>query len=61
MSQLPRAVHCVVVGGGIQGLSTGWHLGLELSRRRRGSGLDVVVLNTTRVGAGPSGSHFPWV
>ena len=55
MSQLPSAVHCVVIGAGIHGLSTGWHLGLELARRRRGSGRDVVVLDKTGVGAGASG------
>ena len=30
MSQLPSSVHAVVIGAGIHGLSTGWHLGLEL-------------------------------
>jgi glycine/D-amino acid oxidase-like deaminating enzyme len=55
MSQLPSAVHCVVIGAGIHGLSTGWHLALELGRRRRGSGRDVVVLDKTGVGAGASG------
>jgi hypothetical protein len=55
MSQLPESVHAVVVGAGIHGLSTGWHLGLELARRRRGSGQDVVVLDKTGVGAGASG------
>jgi glycine/D-amino acid oxidase-like deaminating enzyme len=59
VSQLPPAVHCVVVGGGIHGLSTGWHPGLELSRHRRGPGRDVVVVDKTGVGA--SGSHSPWV
>jgi glycine/D-amino acid oxidase-like deaminating enzyme len=55
MSQLPRSVHAVVIGAGIHGLSTGWHLGLELARRRRGSGQDVIVLDKTGVGAGASG------
>jgi len=55
MSQLPSSVHAVVIGAGIHGLSTGWHLGLELERRRRGSGRDVVVLDKTGVGAGASG------
>jgi glycine/D-amino acid oxidase-like deaminating enzyme len=55
MSQLPESVHAVVVGAGIHGLSTGWHLGLELARRRRGSGRDVLVLDKTGVGAGASG------
>src|SRR5262245_66294511 len=55
VSQLPSAVHAVVIGAGIHGLSTGWHLGLELGRRRRGLGHDVVVLDKTGVGAGASG------
>jgi methylglutamate dehydrogenase subunit A len=55
MSQLPSSVHAVVIGAGIHGLSTGWHLGLELERRRRGAGRDVVVLDKTGVGAGASG------
>jgi len=55
MSQLPKSVHAVVIGAGIHGLSAGWHLGLELARRRRGSGRDVVVLDKTGVGAGASG------
>ena len=29
MSQLPSSVHAVVIGAGIHGLSTGWHLGLD--------------------------------
>ena len=55
MSQLPSSVHAVVVGAGIHGLSAGWHLGLELARRGRGTGRDVVVLDKTGVGAGASG------
>ena len=61
MSQLPRAVHRVVVGAGIHGLSIGWHPGLELSRRRCGSGRDIVVVDKTGVCVGASGSHSPWV
>ncbi len=55
MSGLPSSVQYVVVGAGIHGLSTGWHLAMELERRRRGSGQDVVVLDKTGVGAGASG------
>src|ERR687888_78563 len=55
MSQLPESVQYVVVGAGIHGLSTGWHLGMELARRKRGSGRDVVVLDKTGPGAGASG------
>jgi glycine/D-amino acid oxidase-like deaminating enzyme len=55
MSAIPGSVKCVVVGAGIHGLSTGWHLAMELERRKRGSGKDVVVLDKTGVGAGASG------
>jgi methylglutamate dehydrogenase subunit A len=55
MSDLPASASFVVVGAGIHGLSTGWHLATELTRRKRGSGRDVVVLDKTGVGAGASG------
>ncbi len=55
MTQIPDSVQHVVVGAGIHGLSTAWHLAMELERRRRGSGRDVVVLDKTGVGAGASG------
>jgi len=55
MSELPRAATYVVVGAGVHGLSTGWHLAMELARRHRGSGADVIVLDKTGVGAGASG------
>src|SRR3972149_11261551 len=55
MTQLPDSVPYVVVGAGIHGLSTGWHLAMELEKRKRGSGADVVVLDKTGVDAGASG------
>jgi glycine/D-amino acid oxidase-like deaminating enzyme len=55
MTRIPDSVQYVVVGAGIHGLSTGWHLAMELARRRRGSGRDVVVLDKTGTGAGASG------
>ena len=53
--QIPRSARYVVVGAGIHGLSTGWHLALELERRKQGTGQEVVVLDKTGVGAGASG------
>ncbi len=55
MNALPDSVKYVVIGAGIHGLSTGWHLAMELEKRGRGSGADVVVLDKTGVGAGASG------
>src|SRR5918992_2167017 len=52
---LPRSAPYVVVGAGIHGLSTAWHLGQELRARGLGSGEDVVVLEKAGPGAGASG------
>ena len=45
----------VVVGAGIHGLSTAYHLARELRARRLGSGSDIVVLDKCGPGAGASG------
>src|ERR687885_188995 len=53
--QLPTRAPYVVIGAGVHGLSTAWHLAKELRARGRGSGEDVIVLDKTGVGAGASG------
>src|SRR6266566_540193 len=45
----------VVVGAGIHGLSTAYHLAKELRTRKLGSGRDVLVLDKSTPGAGASG------
>lgn len=45
----------VIVGAGIHGLSTAWHLARRLRATGRGSGADVVVLDKSGIGAGASG------
>lgn len=55
MSELPKSAKYVVVGAGIHGLSTAWHLAMELKARGRGTGEDVIVLDKTGPGAGASG------
>ena len=52
---LPTASPYVVVGAGIHGLSTAYHLAGELKARGLGSGADIVVLEKARPGAGASG------
>ena len=52
---VPASVRHVVVGAGIHGLSTAWHLAMELERRGNGSGNDIIVLDKTGPGAGASG------
>src|ERR671916_1806767 len=53
--QLPTQVAYVIVGAGVHGLSTAWHLAKELKARGRGSGEDIIVLDKTGVAAGASG------
>jgi methylglutamate dehydrogenase subunit A len=52
---LPTTSRYVVVGAGIHGLSTAYHLAKELRTRGNGSGADIVVLDKSSPGAGASG------
>ena len=52
---LPEHSRYVVIGAGVHGLSTAWHLARELEARGAGDGRDIVLLDKTGVGAGPSG------
>ncbi len=52
---LPDRARYVVIGAGIHGLSTAWHLAEGLAAAGRGTGADVVVVDKTGVGAGASG------
>ncbi len=52
---VPKSSPYVVVGAGIHGLSTAYHLAKELGSRELGSGADIVVLDKSRPGAGASG------
>src|SRR5919205_1773005 len=51
----PTRSRYVIVGAGIHGLSTAYHLAKELRTRGIGSGADVVVLEKSSPGAGASG------
>lgn len=52
---VPESVKYLIVGAGVHGLSTAWHLAMELEARRQGSGKDIVVLDKSGPGAGASG------
>ncbi|MGN6795136.1 MAG: NAD(P)/FAD-dependent oxidoreductase [Streptosporangiaceae bacterium] len=52
---LPSHSRYVIIGAGIHGLSTAWHLARELRVRGRGSGADILVIDKRGVGAGASG------
>lgn len=53
--ELPGHVRYIIIGAGIHGLSTAWHLAGELVARGEGSGDDILVLDKADVGAGASG------
>src|SRR3546814_20306016 len=55
MTVLPDSKTYVIAGAGIHGLSTAWHLAMELEARGKGYGKDIVVLDKTAPGAGASG------
>lgn len=55
MSLLPKHKDYVIVGAGIHGLSTAWHLAKELKARRKGSGENIIVLDKDGPGSGASG------
>jgi len=52
---LPTHTKYLIIGAGIHGLSTAWHLASELRARGLGSGEDILVIDKRAVGAGASG------
>jgi len=52
---LPSSARFVVVGAGIHGLSTAYHLAMYLEQSGKGSGSDVVLIDKQGPGAGATG------
>ena len=52
---LPSSAKYIVIGAGIHGLSTAFHLAKALQVSNRGSGREIVVLDKTGIAAGASG------
>ena len=55
MMSFPTHCKYVIIGAGIHGLSTAYHLAKELRFKRHGSGKDIMVIDKTAIGAGASG------
>ncbi len=53
--QVPKKMKYLIVGAGVHGLSTGWHLAKELKARGKGGGEDIVIVDKTGIAAGASG------
>ena len=52
---LPKSIKYLIIGAGVHGLSTGWHLAKELKARSKGSGDDILIVDKTAIAAGASG------
>jgi glycine/D-amino acid oxidase-like deaminating enzyme len=52
---IPAHTKYLVIGAGIHGLSTAYHLALQLKRRGRGDGSDILIVDKVGVAAGASG------
>lgn len=52
---LPSHSKYIVIGAGIHGLSTAYHLALELKSRGKGSGKDIIIIDKSGISAGATG------
>ena len=52
---IPSNVRYLIVGAGIHGLSTAYHLALRLKASGQGDGSDILVIDKGSLGAGASG------
>ena len=52
---VPQGVKYAIIGAGVHGLSTAFHLAQMLKATGKGSGADILVVDKTDVGAGASG------
>ena len=48
----PTRTKYLIIGAGIHGLSTAWHLGEALRRSGRGSGKDILVVDKSGIASG---------
>ena len=51
----PSSSPYVIVGAGIHGLSTAYHLALELKANGKGDGRDIIILDKNGIAAGATG------
>ena len=54
MTSLPQSARFVIIGAGVHGLSTAWHLAREYRKLHRREA-DIVVIDKSGIGAGASG------
>ena len=52
---IPQKINYVIIGAGIHGLSTAWHLAQKLKATGRGNGSNIVVIDKNAIASGASG------
>ncbi len=52
---LPKKVEYLIIGAGVHGLSTAYHLAKYLKQKGQGSGQDILVIEKSSIAAGASG------
>ncbi len=52
---VPEHVKYLIIGAGIHGLSTAYHLAVQLKSEGKGSGKDILIVDKTAIAAGASG------
>ena len=52
---IPEKVDYLIIGAGIHGLSTAWHLAKKLKAKGKGDGSKILVIDKESIAAGASG------
>ena len=52
---IPTRSPCVIIGAGIHGLSTAYHLALELKATGKGDERDIIILDKSGICSGTTG------
>jgi Glycine/D-amino acid oxidases (deaminating) len=52
---IPEKVEYAIIGAGIHGLSTAWHLAAKLKAKGKGDGSKILVIDKQSIAAGASG------
>ena len=52
---LPEKIEYLIIGAGIHGLSTAWHLAMKLKEKGKGDGSKIIVVDKNGIASGASG------
>ena len=52
---IPKKIEYVIIGAGIHGLSSAWHLAEKLRAKGKGDGSNIIVIDKGSIASGASG------